>query len=158
MKKVTEFINVQQAEDYKAKMEKVQRALKIPFIVSIPATILFNWWINADIPDLTGILGFLLNVLAFVEIFAMLFIWVFTIIKGGKIVLSIVGKLLILGFIIIPLPYSLFTGLFVFIFGLYAILLAPCLILAAVWWKTRKEIKYADEYIYYNSAEVVDTP
>ena len=157
MKKEKEFINVQQAEDYKAKMEKVKKSLLIPFIVSIPSSLLFSYWVNVGVPDTSGVLGFFLEVLMWIDVLALAFVWIFTIVKGGKTVLSILGKILFLGFIIIPLPFSLFVGLIVLGLGIYAVVLAPWLILIAVWLKTKKEIKFADEYIYYNSVQTSNT-
>lgn len=157
MKKQKEFINVQQAEDYKSKLERVKSSLLIPFIVSIPASLLFDYWVTVGTPDVTGVLGFLLEVLMWIDLLALGFVWIFTIIRGGKTALSILGKILFLGFIFVPIPYNFFVGIIIFGLSIYVAALAPWLIIATVWLQTRKEIKRADEYIYYNSAQVVET-
>lgn len=156
MKKQKEFINVQQAMDEKAKMEKTRDFLKIPMLVSIPLSIFLNLTLHnyEMLPD--GFLGEVISLIAIIAMIATGVIWVLALVKGGKMLLSFIGKILFWGFILLPLPINLVVGFLGAILVLYAILFAPWVVLLVVMFKLRKEIKLADEYIYYNSAQTAN--
>lgn len=160
MKKVKEFMNVQHAEDYKAKMEKLKDSLKIPFFISVPVSIIIIWIFNyaTSTDNISPVQDTVLGIIFFICLAASAFIWIFTIVKGGKIFLSILAKIIFCGFIIIPLPFSLFVGLIISALALYALVFIPWIVLIAVWFNARKEIKRADEYIYYNAPAEMNQP
>ena len=141
--------------DEKTKMEKTRDFIKIPMLVSIPLSILLNLVIFFDVrPE--NIWGDILGGLCSIALIVNAIIWIVALVKGGKILLSVLGKTLLFGFILFPIPVNFFAGFLGVIVILYAILFAPWVVLLAVMLKLRKEIKRADEYIYYNSAEVVN--
>lgn len=145
------FINVQQAEDYKAKMEKIKRVLKIPFIVSAVSSAIVCG--GLAFPDITHKMPeFLGNVVGFIFLVAfaaILLCWVFSIIAGGKMVLSLVGKILFCGFVFVPFPMSLFVGPLFAVLALLFSVFVPWVIIGIVWNRARKEAAKAEEYIYY---------
>lgn len=152
-RKDEEFINVQQAEDYKAKMEKIKRVLKIPFIVSAVSSAIVCGGVafpnmTANMPEFIGnVFGFIL----LIALVAILLCWVFSIIVGGKMMLSLVGKILFCGFIFVPFPMSLFIGPLFAVLALLFSVFVPWVIIGIVWIRAKKAADEAEEYIYYAS-------
>lgn len=153
MKKVKEFINVSQAKDYKEKYTKLISSLKIPFITSIPITLVFGLMLLADYSPVGIVQEFLWQVLGTIAVIGLPIAWIFVIIKGGALVLKTVLKVAFWGFILIPLPYSLLLGVVTFGLAIICCFAAPTLIFIAVWWQARKEVARAEEYIYYHTLE-----
>lgn len=152
MKTKKEFINIQHAEDYKAKCEKLISALKIPFIISIIATVIDAWIISGNAPETTGILYVLMEMLAAIGLFGGVVSLVIAIFSGGgKFVLSFFLKLLFIGFVLIPIPFNIVLGFIPLALGIAAIIVAPVVIIALIWLRAVKELNRAKEFIHYNT-------
>ncbi len=152
MKTKKEFINIQQAEEYKAKCEKLISALKIPFIISSVATLICAWILSGNAPEATGILYVLMEILGAIGMFGGLASLVFTVIAGGgKFVLSFLLKLLFIGFVLIPIPFNIVLGFIPLVFGIASIVFAPVIIIVLIWLRARKELNRAKDFIHYNT-------
>jgi hypothetical protein len=77
MKKQKDFINVKQAEEHKAKYEKLISGLKIPFLASIPITLVFWLMLGVEFEPSGAFQEFLWEALNAVAVILSPLVWGF---------------------------------------------------------------------------------
>lgn len=145
-----EILSAQHARDELEKNERLEGKIKKFIIPSLITSVLFLvGFYGEQYVESEFVADYICGFMFVGALLANIVMFIAAVILGGKAMLKLIANLIFIGFIIAPLPFNIFIGLFICLFAVYYGVQVPILIFIFALIKTKRESKQYAEYLQY---------